>query len=130
MKLYEGKWCPYILGGVKSDLVGLLAVVVRLGEVLSLIVVVGGAGVRETGGLAIVDVVSIWGVQLSILTESSSLLLKTASFAVFHVGIVHFMIVAGLCTTAARAEVAASCWVGLVMTVEAGIGVPSVTVLP
>ena len=108
LKLYEGKWCPYILGGVKSDLVGLLAVVVRLGEVLSLIVVVG-AGVRETGGLAIVDVVSIWGVQLSILTESSSLLLKTASFAVFHVGIVHFMIVAGLCTTAVRAEVAASC---------------------
>ena len=81
LSVYDGWWCPDITG----EMVEVLAVV-RLG-LFSLIVVVV-AGFRETGGLKVVGVEISCSAELSVLRESSSLLLlNTAAAATSHVGI-------------------------------------------
>ena len=95
LSVYDGWWCPDITG----EMVEVLAVV-RLG-LFSLIVVVV-AGFRETGGLEVVGVEISCSAELSVLRESSSLLLlNTAAAATSHVGIFHFGIAAGCCMTGA-----------------------------
>ena len=81
-------------------MVGLL-VVVRLGLISLIVVVVVVAGGRETGGLEVVGVDFAWSAELSILRESSSLLLllNTVAAVTSHVGIFHFGIAAGCCVT-------------------------------